>query len=270
MNSPGAGNRRGGVVSRILTPEDAPYFAREVYRLLEARIPHDDLKPVDDMVRWLATPDSNCSSYFIVAERGRHHPVGLLYLHKKLDVPYAFISYLVVKRQEKPGSQSFDEVSSSLLREVMRQMNGHDSALNRAEGFLIELAHPDTAASQGERTERIARFRRFETLANTNGFQLQALDVPYLQPPLSVHAEPEGIPHLLVLGRRKEGSLSSKLSRQQAARILEALYVQLYPSGYSDDPAENEAFRRICHAILTKLVQNLPEEVNLVGYRSLH
>ncbi len=269
MKSPGVSQSLGGVTSRLLTPQDAEYFTRDVYPLLEARIPRDDLKPAKDMVRWLSNPSSDCSSYFIVAERGSRNPLGFLYLHKRVEVPYAFISYLVVKRGQKPASHAADEVPSSLLQEVMCQMRRVDCALNEAEGFLVELAHPDTASSARERKERIARFRHFQVLAEKTGFQLQAVDVPYVQPPLSSTAEREGISHLLVLGRKNMGAVSSALSRQEAERILEALYVRLYPSSYSDDPAENAAFRQICHSILTKVVQDLPEAVNLLGYRDL-
>ncbi len=125
------------------------------------------------------------------------------------------------------------------------------------------------APSAQERSERLARFRRFGTLASVNGFRLQAIEVPYLQPPLSADTEQEGPPHLLIIGRPKKSSLSS-VSRQQAERILESIYVRLYPSCYSDDPVENDSFRLTCRNFFTKIIQNLPPKVNLLVYRALY
>jgi hypothetical protein len=259
--------REEPVVTRILTAADAGYFANEVYGLLQTRLSHDDLKPVADMVRWLTTPDSELYSCFMVASQDSH-PVGFLYLHKRCEVPFAFVSYLVVQSQEKPGLGTLKLVSSSLLRQLTRQMTSPDCALNSAEGFLIEMEHPNVAETEKERRRRIARFRRFETLARENGFQLRVIAVPYLQPPLSAASKQEGIPHMLVLGRETKGTLSSTLTREQVIRVLEAVYLRLYPSGYSDDPSENDAFSRTCHTILSGIVRNLPDKVDLLGYRS--
>ncbi len=256
----------GALVTRILTPADAPYFASEVYRLLEKRFPPDDLKPCEDMTRWLATPDPGYFGYFIIAEL-RAHPVSLLYLHRRAGVPYAFVSYLVVRNEPGPERQSLDRISSSLLTEVMRQMKRSLSGLDELRGFLAELAHPATAPNAAERTKRVGRFRLFETLAAANGFQLHAIDVGYLQPPLSVEEDPGGIPHLLLLARRREAELPQQLSRAEAIQILKYLYLDLYPSGYSDDPCEIAFIRETCGRMLAVVTANLPDEVKLLGYR---
>ena len=221
------------------------------------------------MVRWLSNPSSDCSSYFIVAERGSRNPLGFLYLHKRVEVPYAFISYLVVKRGQKPASHAADEVPSSLLQEVMCQMRRVDCALNEAEGFLVELAHPDTASSaenerKGLRDSGIFKYWQKKPGFNCKPSTYRMCSLLFPRPlsgkaSLTCWSSDVRIwtPYLLRLGR------------QEAERILEALYVRLYPSSYSDDPAENAAFRQICHSILTKVVQDLPEAVNLLGYRDL-
>jgi len=243
---------------RRLRATDATYFRNRVYPVLAARIPGDELKPVEEMAWWLREPDPTYLDHFLVAEMG-DEPVGFLYFGGVGDSEYLFVSYLVVKEAE--AGQKLDATSRLLLTELRRL-----SLARKSETFLMELAHPGMVEKGKERTERLGRMRLFSKLGKDYGFEVRALDMKYVQPALL--GEVEDIPHLLALARPFQKGRPDWLSREQASRILHLVY-DVYPLGFSTDEEETTRFAQRCASIRERLVSQLPERVELLSDRQI-
>lgn len=241
---------------RRLLPTDANYFRDSVYPLLD-RIPPNERKPAENMVGWLREPDPDDPDSFIVAEVN-NNPVGFLYCGP-CSKDYLFISYLVTQGADQ--GQKLGSTSKLLMTELKRLL-----VAGRRAAFLMEMAHPGTAATNSERIERLGRIRLFSSNARNFGFDLRIVDTEYLQPALL--SGTQDVPQLLILARPSKKDNPDSLSREQAERLLRMIY-QLYPLGFSMEPEETKRFEQHCATICEALVGKLPEQTLLLTDRQL-
>jgi hypothetical protein len=95
-------NASSDVHVRRLGTTDAQYFVDSVYPLLESRIPEEELRSEEYLVRYLRDPVEAFPRYFISATCGGQAD-GFLYASANRSFFNPFISYLVVRRGVDPG-----------------------------------------------------------------------------------------------------------------------------------------------------------------------
>jgi hypothetical protein len=94
---------------------------------------------------------------------------------------------------------------------------------------------------------------------------LRAVDFSYKQSPLS-HSDETQQQLLLILATR---NIRSQLSQGDLAQLLEFIYVEVYPGGYSIDPIEDASYRELCARLKADMVRQLPPIANLLNYAQL-
>jgi hypothetical protein len=112
------------------------------------------------------------------------------------------------------------------------------------------------------RRTAIARAKRFAALAELNGFALRAIDIPYLQAPLNrSHDSLAQEPLLLMLAKRE---LAPTISRENLTDLLEFVYKEVYPDGYSTNQEENELYLELCEKREADILAHLPESAAML------
>ncbi|MCA9053454.1 MAG: hypothetical protein KDA75_06435, partial [Planctomycetaceae bacterium] len=94
--------------------------------------------------------------------------------------------------------------------------------------------------------------------------------IPYLQPHLHVPDREEiGSEPSMLLMIASRSPLSS-LTREEAAGLLEFVYVRMYSKSFSDIPAEQAAYDAYLRELCQRQVELLPESVELLRPRDVH
>jgi hypothetical protein len=187
---------------------------------------------------------------------------GLCLLHYYQRYRLGFLAYLVsVKRPGLGPNTATDALMSKIGRMIRRKQ-----PFEGCKGILIEVEDPTRQKGPTKR-ESLARVRRFRRLAEIGGFALRAVDMNYLQPPLShVEQNSEKVPLLLMIAAE---SARSQISRDELAELLKFIYVEVYPGGYSDSSEETAAYSELCRRACEEAVQKLPATTNLLSYADL-
>jgi hypothetical protein len=163
----------------------------------------------------------------------------------------------------------FDAVSGTLSSWISRLLKKRRE-LRGYKGFVLEVEDPRKEKAQRKQTESLARVRRFCTLAEMQGFSLRAFDIDYKQPRLSLDdAKSVERPMLLLSARNRRGASGADVQREEVKEVLSFIYTKVYPEGYSSDPAENQAYREYCTALLSREVGALPERVRSLSSSQL-
>lgn len=251
-------NESGLSVYRIREPHsDDLLAALDIY---SERIPPEEQLQAPDFVRWLT--ENQPSDFFYVAKKGEQ-VCGFTLVHYNVKHRLAFIPYLVA---EKGVGIKYDTISSRLLAEVAKLFEPSGDLADCA-GVLLEVDDPRLAPTEEQRRERIARIRLFCILAQQKKFTLRALDFDYRQPALQVPESglPGGeLPMLLMYAQRRNNGIDPTIPRARARELLDYLYKWLYPEGFSEVPAENEAYRSYLDRLHEAQVASLPESVPLM------
>lgn len=59
------------------------------------------------------------------------------------------------------------------------------------------------------------------------------------------------------------------MSREELSRLLEFIYVDVYPEGYSDIAEECALYREKCRRLVDDLIRALPPAANLLDLKEL-
>lgn len=240
--------------------------ALEIYA---ERIPPNEQFQSPDLMRWLRKDQDAMASgeepgnFFFVAKCG-NQVCGFTLLHFHPEQKLVFIAYLVA---EKGVGLDHGTISSRLFAEVAK-LFASGGGLTQCKGILLEVDDPSRAKSEEERRERIARIRLFCNLAERERFVLRALDFDYRQPLLEIpEASNQGqeLPMLLMYAQRQEDGLDGMLPRERVQELLEFIYKWLYPEGFSEIPAENEAYSSYLLGFYASQIEHLPEKVPTLG-----
>ena len=238
------------VVRRITDPQSADLLS--ALDLYEQRIPEEQRFESADIIRWLREDreqqrhrKTGPRDYFVVA-KFRKKVVGLILFHF-YDVPsLVFFAYLVAAKG--PGTPG--RISESLVSFITKSVRR--GPLSHCKAFILELEDPRRRTNKSDITNGLARIRLFCKLAETCGFTLRAADIPYLQPPLS-HSAGSTLAQeklLLMCAYATSKGDRSSISKGELNALLEFIYLELYPEGYSADCEENDEYRQTCKAAL--------------------
>jgi hypothetical protein len=247
---------------RNLGPDDATYFFDSVYPLLQSRIPKEELRSEEFLMKYLREPVEALPRYFICGTVGRK-AVGFLYASANRAFFNPFISYLVVQRGL--DDTMYRKVTRALLSQFRQQIQS-ESDSPRTVSFLMEIADPGDTEVPKERQKRLARFRLFAAASEFIGFDLRLVDIAYFQPAISVDPQVGEVPLLLLVARERSGTRWTNLSRDDVQKFIQYVYVELYSPRYSADSATQEDFARACQALLTRVTRDLPDPVPLLDY----
>jgi hypothetical protein len=256
------------VVHRVTDPKDADLFS--ALELYDQRIPDEQRFESADIIRWLREdreqqrlrPEGGPRDYFLVA-KFRKKVCGFSLFHFYETRSLIFFAYLVAAKG--PGTPS--RISESLISYTTKMLR--KKPLKQCKGFVLELEDPRRGTNRSDVNYSLARIRLFCKLAETCGFTLRAVDVPYLQPPLS-HSAQDGQEQLLLMcAYPGDNGARSSMPKEELNSLLEFIYLELYPEGYSPDEEESEQYRRACAAALERLAAQLPDTVRMLRLSEL-
>lgn len=259
----GRANRRWNnpVVVNILRDPADPDL-RDVLELYNRRIPDGERCEEADMVRWLredaarrkALKDPPLTDWYLVAKYGPRI-CGMVVFHYSLPSGLALVAYLATDPIPK---LPMTEVSAMLIGKINSLVQNRRE-LRGFKGFVMEVDDPRHASTKRERTERLARIRRFRTLAEMAGLTLIAFDCDYMQPRLSSDVHEAERPMLLLSARSRGPGISVPSNRAEAIECLRFVYTEVYPDGFSVDPVESAQYQQYCSALLDRELNALPD-----------
>jgi Calcineurin-like phosphoesterase len=260
---PAAARRRDAepaLIVELVTDHRSPDILAAL-ELYDNRIPEGERFEAMDIMRWLR--DRQAENYFFVAKH-RSHVCGVALVHVRPSWPLAFIAYLVAEKKRTVDDRA---VSSYLMEEVAKLFSVAGECA-RCEAILLEVDDPRQAATERERQLRIARIRLFCVLAEREKFNLRALDFDYRQPLLRVPAAGENgqeIPMVLMVAERQRPDGGGSHPRQRVEGFLDFIYRWLYPAGFSEIDAQNEAYSRYLDELYSAQVASLADCVPTLG-----
>jgi hypothetical protein len=231
---------------------------------LESRIPKEELRSEEFLMRNLRDPIEAAPRYFICATEGAK-TVGFLYASANRAFFNPFVSYLVVRRGL--DDTMFRKVTRALLNRFREQIQSESDSPHTV-SFLLEIADPSDARDSKEQLKRLARFRLFATASELIGFNLRLIDIAYFQPAISVDPQIGEIPLLLLVARKKSAIPWTNLSRNDVRRFIQYVYLELYSPRYSADSGTQEEFAKACQSLFTRVTCDLPDPVPLLDYMS--
>jgi hypothetical protein len=258
------------VVIKLVRDADDPDLDSAL-KLYTKRIPDDQRFEADDIVRWIRedritrrTSPTAPTDWFVVAKL-RRRVCGFILLHYYPSTQLALFAYMVVANT--PGVP-FDAVSGTLSSWTSRLLKKRKE-FRGYKGFVLEVEDPRKETTR-KQTESLARVRRFCTLAQMQGFSLRAFDIDYKQPRLSLDdARSSERPMLLLSARNRQSTFNADVHREEVQEVLSFIYTQVYPEGYSSDPAENQSYREYCTALRDREVASFPERVRSLSSAQL-
>jgi hypothetical protein len=253
------------VVRRVIRPNDPDlHSALELY---EKRLDGDLRFESADIVRWLAD-DRNTRGdrarphdYFVVAKY-RHKVKAFALFHYYPLRKTVFLAYMVVDGACQ--GLGLNDLSQSLVAWIANFIS-RDRLLRDCQGLLFEVEDPRKAL-KAKQLHNIARIQRFCTLAASQKFSLRAFEIDYLQPAFHV-PEPGGSPEqpLLLLSARLKQPGQSMTLESELIQILDFIYLDLYPEGFSDIQEENESYKAYCRNLHDRVIQNLPSKIQIIN-----
>jgi hypothetical protein len=226
--------------------------------LYEKRIPDSQRFDSSDIIRWI-TESKQTDCFLVAKHNGKVCGVGLFHYYENKGL--GLFAYLVVA---KKIGLSGEQVSDRMMRKILR-------FIGRTKGpqvFLIEVEDPRRQSSREKKMESLARIRIFRRLATIGDFSLRAVDISYQQPPLNHLPEDLEQENLLLLYATRDPA-RSQLPRVELARILDFIYLELYPDGYSENPDESRSYVEKCRRARDVVNRALPEEARLIGFAEL-
>ena len=253
------------VVRRIRRPDD-PDLASAL-DLYSKRIDGDFRFEAADIVRWIEddfrrrekTADDP-RDYFLAAKF--HQKVkAFVLLHYYPRRKIAFLAYMVVDRNS--AGLGLDELSIRLVEKISSLLS-HDRLMRNCEMIVFEVEDP-RKSPKPKQLHNIARIQRFCTLAATQSFTLRAFDVPYLQPVLGLPDGAKSEEPLLLISARRRTKKERPNVDSELREILDFIYFDLYPEGFSDLPEEQAAFIKYCHELHDRVITSLPPKVNVIN-----
>jgi hypothetical protein len=254
------------VVRRIRRADDPDLQA--ALSLYEKRLDSDLRFQSSDIIRWVSDDARNTSTdgaatrdYFLVA-KFRHKVLGFILFHYYPKRRIAFLAYMVVEKHT-PGL-GLSELSNALIAKTAFLLS-RDKLLRNCQTLLFEVEDPRKAL-RAKQLHDIARIQKFCELAAAQKFTLRAFDIEYLQPALSVPDCPETDEQpLLLLSARKREDVDAAILLDELLEMLDFIYIDLYPEGFSDLPDEQEAYKAYCRDIRDQVVSTLPAKVKIIN-----
>ncbi len=254
------------VTNLIVDPADPDL--RVALALYNKSFPEDQRCDEADMVRWvredarhrkqLKYPD--LTDWYIVAKYKRV-VCGLVVFHYSRLSGLGLIAYMVTEK--KPGLAAND-ISAALGARVARLFRRRRE-LRGCKGFVVEVEDPREASTKRKRDERLARIRRFCTLAETQELSLRAFEFDYKQPRLSLERD-DAERRMLLLSARYQGNTNEILSaRTEAIECLKFVLTEIYPDGYDIDLQQCEAYRKYCAELMQREVASLPDPLRALS-----
>jgi hypothetical protein len=254
------------VVRRIEDPQDLDLSpALDLY---EDRIPIGQRFESADIIRWLRE-DSELragghgpSDTFLIAKR-RRKVCGFILFHYYPRDRILFFAYLVVAKG--PGIPT-NRISEAITKKARKVIRWHPP-FSRKLVHVLEVEDPRRQTAGASRNKSLARIIIFSRIAEASGLTLRGVDFAYLQPPLT-HDEnpPRQEPLLLMLA---EASAGARLGRNRLADLVDFIYTELYPSGYSNDPHEVQRYKDLCQRLGHELKARIPTEIPLLTVAQL-
>jgi hypothetical protein len=254
------------IVRRIIQPTDPDLHA--ALGLYEKRLDGELRFGTSDIIRWIEDDlknRKNSSSaprdYFLVAKHNHKIKAFVLFHYFPLK-KMAFLAYMVVDRNT--AGLALDELSQALASRILRLLS-RDSLLRNCEALIFEVEDP-RSAPQAKQLHNIARIQRFCSLAATCGFTLRAFDIAYSQPAFVVpSALGESEQALLLISARARRENDKANVRNEVESILDLIYFDLYPSGFSDIAEEQNAYTQYCRELRDRVINTLPEKIMIIN-----
>jgi hypothetical protein len=251
----GAGRiwKQGLRIHRVMLPNDPVLeTASELY---ERRLDENVRDNSADFRRWLdENPEARLAGnrdvtiLFYVATQN-DEAKAFFYAEFYQPVRLLLISYLVT-HESKVGT-----------RAAMRIMRSLNSQLRRLDchGLVFELEQPCAK----DRNGWLGRWYRFEQLMGKRSIRFMRLDIPYVQPKLSLW-EPgyEEEPQYLFYGSSLGRPPLPRVSRDEVAAILETVYNAWYAGSFEDDAERNHEYREYIANLCEQIKAQLPEWIS--------
>jgi hypothetical protein len=202
-----------------------------------------------------------------VVAKFRHKVLAFILFHYYPKRRVAFLAYMVVEKQT-PGLR-LNELSNALTAKVASLL-ARDRFLRNCRTLLFEVEDPRKAASRPKQLHDIARIQRFCALAAAQKFLLRAFEIDYLQPVLFVPERAETVEEpLLLLSARTREEISSVSIQDELLEMLDFVYLELYPEGFSDIAEEQEAYRDYLRGLRDRVISNLPLKIRIINIANI-
>jgi hypothetical protein len=247
------------VVQRVTDPRSRDLLS--ALELYERRIPDEQRFESADIIRWLREDRQQRRTRYgprdyVLIAKFRKKVCGFSLFHFYHTRSLIFFAYLVAAKG--PGTPA--GISESLIASITKLLR--KKPLRQCKGLILELEDPRRGGTS-DRNHSLARIRLFSKLAEMYGFTLRAVDIPYLQPSLTHSAEDGQAQLLLMCAYPVDGAASGIMRKAELINLLEFIYLELYPDGYSADVEESEQYRVTCKAALERLTAQLPDTVKM-------
>lgn len=246
------------VVRRIKDAADPDLpSALELY---EQRIPDAQRFEAAGIVRRLS--EGRASDCFLIA-KFRKKVCGFSLFHYYPERGLGLFAYMVVAKRPGIPSNAISQALMSRISYLVKKKKGYRDL----EGFVMEVEDPRLHTGK-KRLESLARVRRFSMLAAIGGFSVRAVDISYKQPPLG-YLDADNHQEELLLLFATATDTSANLDKRKLAELLEFIYLNVYPDGYSADQEECIHYKEKCARLKDKLMQQLPERARMLSLREL-
>ncbi|HKY30123.1 MAG TPA: SMEK domain-containing protein [Pyrinomonadaceae bacterium] len=260
-------------VQRITDPDGDDFD--DAMNLYELRIADQQRISMSDIVRGIRTTQQHSGSmrldpedYFLVAKIGGR-VWGLLYFTYFPTKGYAFLSYLVVRKEPRRRTlnevirQAEDEISFKLVKEALNLLTRNEG-LQFSGGFVFEVDSPIYETEKKKQKHAIARIERFNYLATKMSWSLRIVEMDYMRPPLLINDECERMMLIYVSPKQR-----ISLEREEAENILRFIYNDVYPDGYSEDRDENRKYWLHLDQKVQVLIQKMPAQIRMATVKGI-
>jgi hypothetical protein len=160
-----------------------------------------------------------------------------------------FLVSYIVARKSRQGQRGVHRIASELARMLRRE---------RCKGIVFELAEGATSTKDPS----LSRWRDFQRLVRPFGVQLARLDVPYVQPRLSLR-DPNlrEEPQYLFYGSLQPPHPTTSLPKSTVVSVLHTVYNGWYAGSFADDVQQNLEYRTYVRTLFDRIVDTLPDPV---------
>lgn len=177
----------------------------------------------------------------------------------------AFISYLAAIR---PQSGLGKAISLSLVGAARSFL---ERRLVRCKGIVVEVDSPFETTDNKERSERIARLKRFNELAEINGMILVKLNIDYIAPKPHLEEGARESKMLLLYSSLRRKPARNYISYREAKHILSFVFGKLYAESFMYDPKMDHEYRGYINSLLELQLKRIRRSaiVPVVSLKSL-